>query len=92
MKVKAKTKVGELHHLIDSDALTTTVQILQTDYLVLRIHQTCKDLNTGNEQHKIIYIEQGMFASFYELIERALWKCLDIEANAALKFNQDAAN
>lgn len=92
MKIKEKFKVGELHHLIETDALTTTVQILQGDYLVIRIHQANKDLNTGVEDHKIIYIEQGMFAPFYELIEKALWKCLDIEADAALKFEQDAAN
>jgi len=83
--------VGAIDNKFDDYKVTTTVRVKNQKFLTIEIYQECEDLD-GHKWDNILFVEQGSFAPFYELIEKALWKCLDIEAVNALKLDQHAAN
>jgi hypothetical protein len=83
--------IGTIKHYMGDYSVSTQISIKQREYLSILVHQQFTDI-TGKVSDELIEIEQGNFAPFYELIEKALWKCLDIEADLALKLDQHAAN
>jgi hypothetical protein len=84
-------QIGFIDNKFTDYKVSTSVKIKNESFLTIEIYQECEDLD-GHKWDNIIFIEQGSFAPFYELIEKALWRCLDIEADAALKLEKDAAN
>jgi hypothetical protein len=84
-------EIGKIQHLTDQYSVETEIYIKQREFLSIVLSQELKDIN-GNVQVEMIVIEQGNFSEFLLFIEKALWRCLDIEANAAIKLDPNAAN